>query len=431
MMPVYRTQSQKLLLAMQVFMVLLGLGWMLGLFSTSPSAVAVSAVRGRQGAIAEDVKLKGGWRKEDFAKPPRMMNVVITGGAGYIGSHMALLLLDQGNYNVTILDNLSRSSISTIERLNYHAAAEGMQDRLHYTFAELEDQPLVTKILKAGSTDLVLHFAGNAYVGESMKFPELYKRNITVTTQHLVDAMLDAKVPYLVYSSSCATYGNVEKLPITELSPQKPISPYGQAKLDAEKAIIKAVKQNPGAFSAVALRYFNVVGVDSKLRTGPILTHKAQHDYPRILDAIFDVVEGTRPKIEIAGDKFPTRDGTAVRDYVHVSDLVAAHLAAFKSFETSTFEAFNIGTGTGLTVKEILAVVEKVTGKTVEKVITEQRPGDASELVSSADKLNKLTGWKAKYGSVSDIVTTQWKWRLKLKREADKVGGKAEWEWRY
>uniref|UniRef100_A0A6U4S9D0 NAD-dependent epimerase/dehydratase domain-containing protein n=1 Tax=Hemiselmis andersenii TaxID=464988 RepID=A0A6U4S9D0_HEMAN len=424
-MGVYRTPQQKMVYGAQFLVVAGFLLFIGGYFKSSAEPATTHDVQGRQKALQEDVQIAGAWKKQDFAKPPRMMNVVITGGAGYIGSHMALLLLDQGNYNVTVLDNLSRSSIATIKRLKKHAEDEGITNKFHWIFTELEDQKKVTGVFKAGTTDLVLHFAGNAYVGESMKFPDLYKQNITVTTQRLVNAMVAAKVPYLVYSSSCATYGNVEKLPITEDSPQKPISPYGQAKLDAEKVIKKAVKQNPGAFSAVALRYFNVVGVDAKMRTGPVLSHEAQKKYPRILDAILDVVEGKRERIEIAGDKFPTRDGTAIRDYVHVSDLVAAHLASFKAFEKgSSFEAFNIGTGTGLTVKEILTVVEKVTGKTVDKVITDARPGDASELVSSADKLTKLTGWKTRYGKVADMVTTQWEWRQKLKKEGGE-GGKA------
>jgi UDP-glucose-4-epimerase GalE len=346
-----------------------------------------------------------------------LMNVLVTGGAGYIGSHMALLLLDEGKYNVTIVDNLSRSSEATVRRLKKYAKSKGLEDRIHSFNVDISNKKAMKYIMDEAKTDLVLHFAGNAYVGESMKFPDMYHKNITVATDHLVQAMVASGVPYLVYSSSCATYGNVEKLPITEESPQKPISPYGQAKLDAEKIIRKAVSHNPSKFHAVALRYFNVVGVDKQLRTGPMLVHEAQHKYPRILDAIFDVVEKKRPKIEIAGDKFPTRDGTAIRDYVHVSDLVRAHLAAFKAFKKAGFEAFNIGTGKGYTNKEVLEIVQKVTGSKIETSVTEQRPGDASELVSSATKLEAATGWKAEYTDIADIVRTQWEWRQFLKKE--------------
>jgi UDP-glucose-4-epimerase GalE len=352
-----------------------------------------------------------------------LMNVLVTGGAGYIGSHMALLLLDEGKYNVTLVDNLSRSFEATVKRLRKYAKGMGIEDRMRWYNVDISNQQVMKYIMSLAKIDLVLHFAGNAYVGESMKFPDMYHKNITVATDHLVQAMVSAGVPYLVYSSSCATYGNVEKLPITEESPQKPISPYGQAKLEAEKIIRKAVSRHPDKFHAVALRYFNVIGVDKQLRTGPVLGHDAQKKYPRILDAIFDVVEGKRPKIEIAGDKFPTRDGTAIRDYVHVSDLVRAHLAAFKAFKKAGFEAFNIGTGNGYTNREILDIVQKVTGSSVPSTVTDQRPGDASELVASATKLEAATGWTAEYKDIADMVRTQWEWRKFLKSEAEADAG--------
>jgi UDP-glucose 4-epimerase len=218
-------------------------------------------------------------------------------------------------------------------------------------------------LLKARSVEAVVHFAGNAYVGESMKSPDKYFQNITVGTLQLLQAMDAAGVPNLIFSSSCATFGEPAS-PITEATPQRPTNPYGLSKLHAEQSILEKarVRQRQGQpFSVASLRYFNVIGADPSGRLGPVLTHQEQWDYPRIVDAAIDAALGLRPKLTVMGDKFSTEDGTAVRDYIHVTDLVAAHLDALLRLEGLPL-VYNVGVGKGYTVKKVVKVVEKVRG---------------------------------------------------------------------
>ena len=261
---------------------------------------------------------------------PPVRNVLVTGGAGFIGSHFALMLLDAGGYNVTVVDDLSRGSIETIIRLQDLAAHASAP----FQFANLDvsRQFEMERLLRSNRIEAVVHFSGNAYVGESMVRPEDYFQNITASTVSLLRAMGTAGVNKLIFSSSCATFGAPRSFPITEQTPQRPSNPYGTAKLQAEQAIIAFAnaQQRQGApFSAALLRYFNVIGADPRGRMGPHLRHKANQQFPRIVDAAYDVALGQRKQLTVTGSTLKTKDGSAERDYIHVS-LFTAH--QFESF---------------------------------------------------------------------------------------------------
>ncbi|KAH8938298.1 hypothetical protein BDL97_16G075200 [Sphagnum fallax] len=333
-----------------------------------------------------------------------ILHVLVTGGAGYIGSHAALFLLENG-YRVTALDNLSRGNVGAIHVLQ-QVAIPGRFNFIKTDLSNLED---LHSVFSKNTFDVVMHFAGFAYVGESMEEPLMYFQQNTGNVVNLLDAMRVHNVNKFIYSSTCATYGDHDEMPITEETVQVPVNPYGRSKKLAEEIIKDYSDSNP-QFSAAILRYFNVIGSDPQGRLGesPLPQYRK---FGRITGACIDATLGRCDSIKIFGSNFPTHDGTCVRDYVHVSDLVDAHLAALKQLRPGAVQIFNVGTGKGVSVREFIAAWIKVTGKQVKvEVHKEKRPGDYSEVYCNPSKIEEELKWKAKFTNLEDSLATAWNW---------------------
>ena len=316
-----------------------------------------------------------------------MPKILVTGGAGYIGSITAHLLARRG-YNVVIVDDLSRGHEDNVGRLPLHKL-------------NLAETSSLTDLLGREAVDAVIHFAAYIAVGESTQKPELYFSNNVGGTLSLLTAMVQANVKRLVFSSTAAVYGTPTVVPILEDSPFAPVSPYGESKVMVEK--ILGWLDSYRGLRSIVLRYFNACGSDPESGLGE------QHDpethlIPLLLRA---VVTGT--PINIYGDDYETPDGTCLRDYIHVTDLAEAHvLAVEKLLAAGASDAFNVGTGTGHSVLEVLRAVEEVTGRTVPYEMGPRRAGDAAVLVANSDKLKRALGWKPRFSDLTDIVTTAW-----------------------
>ncbi|KAL2651154.1 hypothetical protein R1flu_019282 [Riccia fluitans] len=334
-------------------------------------------------------------------------HVLVTGGAGYIGSHAAMLLLEKDNYRVTIVDNLSRGNLGAIQVLQTLFPEPG---RLQFINADLGDAKAVDEIFAKYPFDSVMHFAAVAYVGESMAEPLRYYHNITSNTLLLLEAMARHHVTKLIYSSTCATYGEPKKMPITEDTEQVPINPYGKAKKMAEE-IIKDYARNK-QMSVMILRYFNVIGSDPQLRLGEAPRPELRV-HGRISGACFDAARGFRNGLEIRGDDYQTQDGTCVRDYIHVSDLVEAHVIALNRAEMGKVGIYNVGTGKGLSVKEFVEACKAATKVNISVTILDRRPGDYAEVYSAPKKINDELGWKAKHVNLTETLEVAWKWQKK------------------
>jgi UDP-glucose 4-epimerase len=268
----------------------------------------------------------------------------------------------------------------------------------------LGDEAAVGKILVDEKIDVVMHFAAFAYVGESVTDPLKYYFNNSVATLQLLRVMLAKGVKKFVFSSTCATYGVPEKMPIVESMPQAPINPYGQTKLDIENAL-KALANATG-LSFAAFRYFNAAGAAEDGSIGE------DHDpETHLIPLAIDAATGKRPPLKIFGTDYPTPDGTCLRDYVHVDDLSRAHIAVFEKLNTpGTGLFYNLGTGTPTSVREVLRAVEKVTGKKVPYIESPRRAGDPPALYADSSKATKELGWKIKFPTIDSIVATAWKW---------------------
>lgn len=343
---------------------------------------------------------------------PGHLHVLVTGGAGFIGSHAILRLLEEG-HTVTTIDNLSRGNRGAIDvirefaprgKFSYVQADLGRADEV----AGLFSQPGAPKV------DLVIHFAAVAYVGESVAEPLRYYHNITSNTMLLLEEMKAAGVERLVYSSTCATYGNPETLPITEATPTEPINPYGRSKLMAENIIRDFAKANKG-FNAAILRYFNVFGSDPQGRLGEAPRAELRH-HGRISGACFDAALGFIDHLTIMGTDFPTHDGTCVRDFIHVTDLVDAHIAVMPHLANPP-TLYNVGTGKGYSVKEFVEACKAVTKRDIDVVEQrESRPGDYAEVYADVSKINTEIGWKAKYTNLEESLGHAWRWRSQHKQ---------------
>jgi len=319
------------------------------------------------------------------------MHVLVVGGAGYIGSHCVRQLVAAGHKPV-VLDNLIFGHRAAVDRA------------IPFYEADLGDQEIVGKILRDENIDLVMHFAAFAYVGESVDHPRKYYENNFVATLRLLEAMLDNGVKKFVFSSTCATYGEPQSLPIVESLPQAPINPYGQTKLDMENCL-KSFAQAYG-LSFSAFRYFNAAGASEDGSIGEDHTPES-HLIPLVIDAAV----GRRENIKIFGTDYPTPDGTCLRDYVHVDDLSRAHIAVFPKLEEPGVGLFyNLGTGTPNSVREIIQAVEAVSGLKVPVVEAGRRAGDPPALYADSSKAQKELGWKIKYSNVEDIIRTAWGW---------------------
>lgn len=314
------------------------------------------------------------------------MAVLVVGGAGYIGSHAARVLQRKG-HDVIIYDNLSTG---------FRALAEGFE----LIVGDIADSAKLAKAL--ARADAVMHFAAHAYVGESVENPRKYFHNNVTGALALLNAVMDSRVRKFIFSSTAAVYGTPEKSPITEDSVRQPVNPYGATKLTLEMAL-EAYSRAYG-LRYVAFRYFNAAGADEGGKIGEM--HEPEtHLIPLILQA----VQGKRAALEIFGDDYPTADGTCIRDYIHVNDLAEAHVLGLEYLGKGESGAMNLGTGKGYSVHEVVAAVEKVTGRKVPTHIGARRAGDPAELVADPSRAEKLLNWKAKR-SLEEIVASAWKW---------------------
>ncbi|KAL9428465.1 hypothetical protein AB3S75_030456 [Citrus x aurantiifolia] len=330
--------------------------------------------------------------------------VLVTGGAGYIGSHAALRLL-KDSYHVTIVDNLSRGNMGAVKVLQELFPQPG---QLQFIYADLGDAKAVNKIFAENAFDAVMHFAAVAYVGESTLEPLRYYHNITSNTLVILEAMAAHKVKTLIYSSTCATYGEPDKMPITESTPQKPINPYGKAKKMSEDIIIDFSKTTNMA--VMILRYFNVIGSDPEGRLGEA-PHPELREHGRISGACFDAARGIIPGLKVRGTDYNTADGTCVRDYIDVTDLVDAHVLALANAKPGKVGIYNVGTGKGRSVKEFVEACKKATGVNIKVEYLSRRPGDYAEVYSDPSKIRDELNWTARFTDLQGSLQIAWRWQ--------------------
>lgn len=325
--------------------------------------------------------------------------ILVAGGAGYIGSHTVKHLLNN-NYNVVVLDNLVYGHKEAVLTPNFEQV-------------DLKDKEALDAVFKKYRIDAVIHFAAYTYVGESVTSPQKYYRNNVVNTINLLDSMIENGVKNVVFSSTCATYGNPQYMPLDEKHSQNPINPYGKTKFMIEQ--IMEDYETAYGLKYISLRYFNAAGCDSKGELGE--SHNPEtHLIPLVLKAI----KGEIPKITVFGTDYDTQDGTCIRDYVHVEDLADAHMLAVEKLFNGTGQenksyCLNLGTGIGNSVKEIIKASEEVTGKSVPVVYGERRAGDPAKLFASNDKVKEVLGWKPKYTEIKKIIETAWLWEQNKK----------------
>lgn len=317
------------------------------------------------------------------------MAILVTGGAGYIGSVVVDDLIDGGR-DVVVLDNLSRG----------HRPAVNEKARLYE--GDIGDRSIVRQICGENEIEAVMHFSAYAYVGESVEQPSLYYHNNTVATLNLLDELIANDVKTFVFSSTCATYGEPQEIPIPETHPQHPENPYGWTKFFVEQ-IMKDFDRSYG-LKFVALRYFNACGAT---------TRRTEHHDPEthLIPLILDAAAGKRPHIAVFGTDYPTPDGTAIRDYIHVSDLSQAHLLAVEHLRNGGDSQFvNLGNGHGFSVLEVIEAARKVTGREIPTVMEPRRAGDPSRLVGDATKAGELLGWDPQFTSLEQIIGSAWSW---------------------
>ncbi len=319
--------------------------------------------------------------------------ILIVGGAGYIGSHVNKFVTIKG-YDTIVLDNLSKGHR---EFVKWGEFIQG----------DLGNTKLLERIFEEYGVDTVMHFAAFTDVGESMKDPHLYYNNNVKNTLNLLNAMIDAGVPNFVFSSTAAVYGNPLELPIDEEHPLDPINPYGRSKLMVERILMDY--SDSYDFNYVSLRYFNAGGADPDGEIGE--WHEPEtHFIPKVLE----VAAGKRSHVDIYGTDYPTRDGTCIRDYIHVMDIADAHWRALEYLENGESNVFNLGNGDGFSVLEIIETCMEVTGKTIKVREGERRPGDPPKLISDSKKAYKFLGWKPKFDELRDIIETAWDWQKNM-----------------
>ncbi|MHC5372418.1 UDP-glucose 4-epimerase GalE [Enterococcus sp. LJL120] len=321
------------------------------------------------------------------------MTVLVLGGAGYIGSHAVDQLIEKG-YDVAVVDNL----------LTGHRKAVHPDARFYE--GDVRDKTFLTSVFKKESIEGVIHFAASSLVAESVANPLKYFNNNVYGMEILLEVMQEFNVKHIVFSSTAATYGEPKEMPIKETTPTNPKNPYGESKLMMEKMM----KWCDGAYDMkfVALRYFNVAGAKADASIGEDHTPETH-----LVPIILQVALGQREILQIFGDDYDTPDGTNIRDYVHVEDLIAAHILALKYLKAGNeSNTFNLGSNNGYSVKEMLEAARKVTGKEIPAKISPRRAGDPSALVASSEKAKEILGWQPKYTSVEDIIATAWNWHV-------------------
>jgi UDP-glucose 4-epimerase len=317
------------------------------------------------------------------------MRILVTGGAGYIGSHTVRQLV-AGGHDVTVYDSLEYGHRRAVP-----------QGRL--VVGDLRDVDHVDNLLVVNRIEAVVHFAAYAYVGESVTNPAKYYTNNLMYSLQLLDRCRRNGVQRFVFSSTCATYGVPQKVPITEDEPQRPVNPYGNSKLAFERALSDYAGAYP--FGYCALRYFNASGAAADGSIGEDHTPETH-----LIPLVFQAATGKIPDVTIFGTDYPTPDGTCVRDYIHVDDLAAAHILALDKIGPGSKLAFNVGVGRGYSVREVIRTVEEVTGLRVPVKEGPRRAGDPPELVANADKIRKEIGWAPEYTDLRAIVETAWRW---------------------
>ncbi len=323
------------------------------------------------------------------------MEILVTGGAGYIGSHTAKLLAAAGHTPV-VFDDLSQG--------HDWAVRWGALER-----GSLLDSTRLDEVFARHRVDAVIHFAASALVGESMTRPEKYFRNNTVATLNLLDAMRKAGVGTFVFSSTCATYGDPVRVPIDETHPQVPVNPYGESKLMVEKILRWYGEAH--SLKWIALRYFNAAGAD------PDGTIGEDHDpETHLIPLVIGSALGTRPPVKVFGTDYPTADGSAIRDYVHVMDLADAHLRAIERLGAgAASQAVNLGTGRGHSVREVIDAVKAVSGREVPFDLAPRRAGDPPELVAAPARAREVLGWTCQYADLPTIAEHAFKWHVSRK----------------
>ncbi|HKS38788.1 MAG TPA: UDP-glucose 4-epimerase GalE [Verrucomicrobiae bacterium] len=313
------------------------------------------------------------------------MKVLVTGGAGYIGSVCVEQLLDAG-HDVTVYDNLSEGHRSAVDQ------------RAPFVHAPLSEEARITRALKDAGAEAIIHFAANALVGESMANPGKYFRNNVAHGLPLLDAAVSCGVRKFVFSSTCAVYGIPARVPISEDLPLQPVNPYGESKLMFERLL--QWYQRIHGLEFVAFRYFNAAGASARLGEH----HRVEtHLIPNVLK----VALGQAPHCEIYGTDYPTPDGSCVRDYIHVIDLAQAHILAMQPGRSGIY---NLGNGEGYSVREVIQTCRKITGQSIKAVEKTRRPGDPPALVASAEKAARELGWRPKYPKLEEIVASAWNW---------------------
>lgn len=316
------------------------------------------------------------------------MKILVTGGAGYIGSICVEQLLNAG-HTVTVFDNLTEGHRKAVD------------PRAELIIGDLQKDCDISDAMEHARPEAVMHFAANALVGESMENPSKYFRNNVSGGIHLLDAMVAVGVKKFVFSSTCATFGPPDRIPIDETLPQRPINPYGESKLIFEQ-ILRWYDRIHG-LKFVALRYFNAAGATEKYGED----HRIEtHLIPNVLK----VALGQKENVQIFGTDYETPDGTCIRDYIHIVDLAAAHMLAIEAKESAFY---NLGTGGGTSVREIIATCERVTGKKITVIEKERRAGDPARLIAASDKIQRELGWKPKYQAIEKIIESAWSWHLR------------------
>jgi len=322
------------------------------------------------------------------------MNILVTGGAGYIGSHCCKELSKKGLHPITI-DNLVYG--------HKHFARWG-----ELFEGDVGDPAHLKECFGRHQIDAVMHFAAYAYVGESVEDPLKYYENNLRNTIELLHAVLEHNVKYFVFSSTCATYGDPEKIPLDEGHPQNPINPYGRTK----RMIEEILGDYDAAYGLkyMSLRYFNAAGADPDAEVGE------DHDpETHLIPLVLDVAAGKRKKIKVFGTDYETPDGTCIRDYIHVTDLAQAHILALQHLmDGADSSAYNLGNGQGFSVLEVIERARKITAKDIAVENSDRRPGDPPVLIASNEKAVKELGWKPRYADLDDIIATAWKWHQKI-----------------
>lgn len=326
-----------------------------------------------------------------FHKIERNMNIVVTGGAGYIGSHLVKILSENNHHKVIVFDNLSRGH------------KESIPENAEFEIVDLLDLSALKSSFRKYDVDAVIHFAAFAYVGESVEDPGLYYNNNVTGSINLLNAVKENKIDNIVFSSTCSLYGNPDMIPISEEQVLNPINPYAKTKFMIEQAL--ADFETTFGIKYAALRYFNAAGADPSGFIG-----ESHNPEPHLIPIVLNTALGKRESVYVFGTDYPTPDGTCIRDYIHVNDLADAHIKALHYLvENKKSLIVNLGTGNGYSVQELIEKAKEITGKSIKVINSDRRPGDPAVLVADNSKSSRLLNWKPQY-DLEEIIKTAWNW---------------------